>query len=56
MFKSSAEQGVVEAKIEVGNCYYYGIGVKKNIKYAREVFNKLVENGNQEIISLFINW
>ncbi|MCS3434244.1 tetratricopeptide repeat protein [Klebsiella sp. BIGb0407] len=42
----SARQGYPEAQADMGSLYYYGQGVKKNIKKAEEWFIKASNNGN----------
>ena len=41
-----AESGDAEAQYNIGNCYFYGLGVKKDYKKAVKWFHKSAEQGN----------
>ena len=47
-FDKAAEQGQKEAQYQLGNCYYYGIGINKDINRAKEWYRKASEQGHIE--------
>ncbi len=47
-FDKAAEQGQKEAQYQLGNCYYYGIGINKDIYRATEWYRKASEQGHIE--------
>ncbi len=54
LYQSAAQKGSIEAKAQLLKMYYYGIGVKKNLQKAKEIYNqgiieklkKLAQNDN----------
>ena len=45
-FKKAADQGLAEAQLILGNCYFNGFGVGKNMKEGVELYRKAAEQGN----------
>jgi len=47
-FKKMAQQGDAKAQYELGVCYYYGDGVEKDLKKAKEWIEKARKAGYSE--------
>ena len=45
-YKSLAKQEIADAQLQVGNCFYNGIGVKVNKIQAKYWYEKATNNGN----------
>ena len=45
-YQKSAEQGHAKAQFRLGGCYYYGLGVKKNVVEAVKWYRKSAEQEN----------
>ncbi len=47
-YKRAAEKNSAEAQLRLGDCYYHGNGVKKNLKEAVKWYGLAAENGHSE--------
>jgi TPR repeat protein len=47
-FQTSADQGHVEAQLELGNAYFSGVGVAQNLGTAFELYVKAAESGSAD--------
>ena len=45
--RKSAEQGYADAQFTLGECYYYGIGVTKDLAEAVKWFRQAAKQGEQ---------
>jgi TPR repeat protein len=43
----AAEKGNAQAQFNIGNCYYFGMGIAKNKKEALKWWQKAAEQGNE---------
>lgn len=50
-----AMTGNIEAMIQVGDCYLYGLGITQNISKAKEMYNMAMEKGNMEALTILYN-
>ncbi|MBO7568163.1 MAG: SEL1-like repeat protein, partial [Bacteroidales bacterium] len=54
LFKKSADMENDRAQYNLGQCYYYGEGVKQNLKKAKEYFELAADQDCEEAIE-FLN-
>lgn len=50
-----AMTGNVDAMIQVGDCYYYGLGITQNISKANEMYNMAMNKGSMEALTILYN-
>ncbi|MBQ7482759.1 MAG: sel1 repeat family protein, partial [Bacteroidaceae bacterium] len=48
LYTLSAEQGFDLAQLQLGRCYFFGVGINKDKAKAREWYAKAAEQGNRD--------